>query len=94
MNRSSPTRRDFLEALAVTGAAIGAVSMFGAVSIPPEAMTAAAPCRSGVVSFHMDQPYIDATGTAPPYRPPHGARSAAAVAHLSEKAFLSEHFYV
>jgi hypothetical protein len=81
------TRRDFVAKLAVAGAAIGAFSIArGAICVaaPP------AP-RPAIVSIHMDQPYIDVTGTAMPYRPPQGVRSAAAVAHLSEEAFRSMH---
>ncbi|MGD0957576.1 MAG: twin-arginine translocation signal domain-containing protein [Candidatus Acidiferrales bacterium] len=87
------TRRDFVAKLAVAGAALGAFSMARGAVLPVEASAALGRVRREVVpfcevvSFHMDQPYIDATGTAMPYRPPQGARSAAAVAHLSEEAF-------
>ncbi len=40
-----------------------------------------------VVSFHMDQPYLDMTGAALPYLPPDGARSAECAAHFDEEAF-------
>ena len=43
--------------------------------------------RAAVVSFHMDQPYLDQSGAAMPYYPPPGMRSGDAVAHLSEEAF-------
>jgi hypothetical protein len=36
-----------------------------------------------VVSFHMDQPYLDLTGTAVPYLPPAGTRSGQPLADLS-----------
>jgi hypothetical protein len=49
--------------------------------------------RAEVVSFHMDQPYLDPTGTAAPYHPPSGARSASPVAHLSEEAFRRSQAY-
>jgi hypothetical protein len=39
-----------------------------------------------VVSFHMDQPYVDYSGTAEPYVPPAGARSAEFLASLDEEA--------
>jgi len=38
-----------------------------------------------VVSFHLDQPYLDWSGTAVPYYPPPGARSAEVAAHLTEE---------
>ena len=37
-----------------------------------------------VVSFHMDQPYVDHSGTAEPYIPPAGARSAEFIASLDD----------
>jgi len=78
------TRRDFVAKLAVASAAIcgarGAV-LFG------DAATDAPMNRREVVSFHMDRPYIDRTGTALPYNPPPGARSAEAAARLSEESF-------
>jgi len=37
-----------------------------------------------VVSFHMDQPYVDYSGTAEPYVPPSGARSAEHLASLDD----------
>ncbi len=87
------TRRDFVAKLVVAGAAVGALSMAPGAVLPAETSTApqrasreATPCRE-VVSFHMDRPYIDRTGTAMPYRQPQGARSAAAVAHLNEETF-------
>ena len=42
-----------------------------------------------VVSFHMDQPYVDYTGTAEPYVPPAGARSAQFIASLSDEAIAT-----
>jgi hypothetical protein len=42
-----------------------------------------------VVSFHMDQPYVDHTGTAEPYVPPAGARSAEFIASLSDEAIAT-----
>jgi hypothetical protein len=88
------TRRDFVAKLAVAGAAIGAFSMApGAVS-PVESLAGISESRAPVVSFHMDRPYIDVTGTAMPYRQPRGARSAAAVAHLSEETFRRMQCYV
>jgi hypothetical protein len=87
------TRRGFLGKLAVAGAAVG-----GAWLIPGGGMLSAAAADSRefpaeVVSFHMDQPYLDTTGRAAPYRPPAGARSAAPAAHLTEEAFRRAQSY-
>jgi hypothetical protein len=45
-----------------------------------------------VVSFHLDQPYLDLTGLEKPYIPPAGMRSGAPLAALSEEQVLSR-FY-
>jgi hypothetical protein len=45
-----------------------------------------------VVSFHLDQPYLDLTGLEKPYVPPSGMRSGAPLAALSEEQVLSR-FY-
>jgi len=42
-----------------------------------------------VVSFHMDQPYVDYSGTAQPYLAPAGARSADFIASLDEEAIAA-----
>jgi hypothetical protein len=42
-----------------------------------------------IVSFHMDQPYVDYSGTAEPYVPPAGARSAEFIASLSDEAIAT-----
>ncbi|MGA3294884.1 MAG: twin-arginine translocation signal domain-containing protein [Candidatus Acidiferrales bacterium] len=86
------TRRDFVAKLAVAGAALGVVA------VAPGALLAEASADSPrigreVVSFHMDQPYLDATGRAMPYHPPCGARSAAPVADLGEEAFRRAYCY-
>ena len=47
-----------------------------------------------VVSFHLDQPYLDLTGRAIPYLPPAGLRSAQPLAQLSEHALRSAHPYI
>ena len=47
---------------------------------------------SPVVSFHLDQPYLDLTGLEKPYIPPAGMRSGAPLAALSEEEVLSR-FY-
>jgi hypothetical protein len=48
--------------------------------------------RSPVVSFHLDQPYLDLTGLEKPYIPPAGMRSGAPLAALREEEILSR-FY-
>jgi len=73
------TRRTFMGAIALGGAAL--VVRAGALLAQAE--------REGspVVSFHMDQPYLDRTGTAVPYYAPAGVRSGDAAARLSEEVF-------
>jgi len=48
--------------------------------------------RAPVISFHLDQPYLDLTGRETPYVPPAGMRSGAPLAALSEEEVLSR-FY-
>jgi len=48
-----------------------------------------APPPDPVVSFHMDQPYLDMTGTAIPYIPPAGTRSGQPLAELSVEEFYA-----
>lgn len=88
MNELSPpkvpaslTRRAFVGVFVAAGFAIAAA--------PHKAMLAeAAVLRPrAIVSFHMDRPYIDRSGTAVPYYPPLGARSGQIVAHLTEEDF-------
>ena len=45
-----------------------------------------------VVSFHLDQPYLDLTGLEKPYVPPVGMRSGASLAGLSEEQVLSRYY--
>jgi hypothetical protein len=87
------TRRDFVGQLAAAGAAVGALSMaagaglFADTSASSRQACGQAVSFHEVVSFHMDQPYVDPTGAAMPYHPPRGARSAAPIARFSEEAF-------
>jgi hypothetical protein len=87
------TRRDFVAKLAAAGAAVGALSIAPGAGLLAGTSASSQRARGEVVSshevvsFHMDQPYIDPTGAAMPYRPPRGARSAAPVARFSEEAF-------
>src|SRR5215468_1729827 len=48
----------------------------------------------GIVSFHVDRPYLDLTGSGMPYVPPPGLRSAAMLAHLDETTFRCRYPYV
>jgi hypothetical protein len=83
------TRRGFLGRLAVAGAAMGRAWLIPGSGLLQSALDS----RVEVVSFHMDQPYLDLTGKAAPYHPPLGARSASPVAHLSEEAFRRSQAY-
>ena len=78
------TRRTFMGVIALGGTAL---------VVPASAFLRQAERADGggspVVSFHMDQPYLDMTGTAIPYYPPPGMRSGDAVAQLSEEVFRS-----
>lgn len=84
------TRRDFMAELAAASAAM--VASIAAAPIAEAAAVSRAP-RRPVVGFHMDQPYLDVTGSAVPYLPPSGLRSADPVAHLSEENFRRAHAY-
>jgi len=42
-----------------------------------------------VVSFHLDQPFVDFSGQCQPYRPPAGCRSGEPLANLSDTEFYS-----
>jgi len=88
------TRRAFMAQVAVASALASAASVISCAGLLREASAATREPRGEVVSFHMDRLYLDATGKAPPYHPPLGARSAAPVAHLTEEAFRSRHCYV
>jgi hypothetical protein len=77
------TRRDFISELAFAGAAMSPMAMLPAGIFAPGRMCA----RAAVVSIHMEQPYIDATGKELPYLPPDGLCAGAPVAHLSETEF-------
>ncbi len=74
-------RRDFIVELAIAGAAV--CTLPAGIVVPGQAGA-----RAAVVAIHMDQPYLDTTGRALPYRPPDGVRAGAPVAHLSEEEFL------
>jgi hypothetical protein len=81
------TRRAFVAKLAMAGAAIGTICAAPGAVFFGNAAPDVTGIRREIVSFHMDRPYIDRSGTATPYYPPRGARSAEPAARLSEEAF-------
>jgi hypothetical protein len=97
------TRRAFVARLTMAGSALGALSGFGWVREAAPALSTAgaltgvrqARCRATpVVSFHLDQPYLDWSGEGLPYVPPVGARAGDALACLSEaELFCCMHRY-
>jgi hypothetical protein len=72
------SRRDFLVTVPLAG---GALALLPAFTI----------AQGPVLSFHLDQPYVDPTGLAEPFIPPSGMRSGAPLAALSEEA-LSRYY--
>jgi hypothetical protein len=91
---SAVTRRAFIGEIALAGAALSALPMIrdGRATVGRGARVTRA--QGGVVAFHMDQPYWDASGVAVPYLPPQGMRSAAPIAHLSEAELRGMQCYV
>jgi hypothetical protein len=83
------TRREFVAQAVAAVAAIGAFSAApgAAAAVFGETRCSLWARREPVVSFHMDRPYLDWTGTAIPYCPPDGARSGEPAARLSDEAF-------
>src|SRR3974377_1133238 len=75
------TRRRFVSQLATAASALAVVGFEGL--FPPTASRSEDP-RPGV-AFHLDQRYLDRSGTAIPYYPAPGARSAEAAAHFTEE---------
>jgi hypothetical protein len=92
------SRRRFLREVAYAGGAATAGSLLvpSVLASSPlgvlARVPAVAPIAAGpVLSFHLDQPYLDITGGAKEYRPPLGARGGAAVAELND-AELSRYY--
>jgi hypothetical protein len=77
----SLTRRDFLWTAPVAGTAF---ALWPAVTFP----------NPPVVSFHMDQPYVDRTGLQKPYIPPAGMRAGAPLANLSDEALTRYYGFI
>jgi len=85
---SALTRRSFMYVMGAAGAAAAMPGEFLSLK------TTRTSRRGAIVSFHMDQPYLDWSGTAVPYFPPPGVRSGDAVAHLTEEDFRRSFAYV
>ncbi len=95
----SVSRREFLMVVPAAGAVLALASLDPRGPQSPggsEAAVGASNAPDGpnapVVSFHLDQPYLDLTGLEKPYVPPVGMRSGASLAALSEQEVLSR-FY-
>ncbi len=50
--------------------------------------------NEAVLSFHLDEPWVDGTGLAQPYRPPSGCRSGARGARPGEEALRRLNCYL
>jgi hypothetical protein len=89
----STTRRAFVRGLAVSSAVVAVAPGWAAAAdaaVATEFAHAPALTHAGptaVVSFYMDQPWLDVSGRALAYLPPAGMRSAQPLAELSEAAF-------
>lgn len=71
----SRSRREFLKTASFAGGALVVLPALPALMVR----------NDPVLSFHMDQPYVDASGLGKPYRPPAGARGGALLAAFSEQ---------
>jgi hypothetical protein len=88
------TRRTFVRGIALAGAAFGFIPCARATGLfaAPDASRISSPelnSSHAVISFHMDQPYLDASGSALPYNFPEGTRSVALAAGWSENVLRS-----
>jgi hypothetical protein len=83
---ASLKRRDFIGVLAGAAASL--------VLTPTLNLSAVRSVPSPVVSIHMDQPYLDWSGTATPYYPPPGARAGQTVAPLDEESLRFHYCYL
>ncbi|HEY8508367.1 MAG TPA: twin-arginine translocation signal domain-containing protein [Steroidobacteraceae bacterium] len=87
------TRRVFITYAAATGGAVVAAQMTMPLAAAPiiqcESERPVTHACEPILSFHLDRPYVDYSGTAEPWRPPRGLRSGAAIAGLSEEELRS-----
>ena len=87
------TRREFVAKLAAAAACVATAAKLPSVQSPAKCQASQPKPRANVVGFHLDQPYLDATGHALPYLPPAGLRSAAPIQHLNEQQIRSHNPY-
>jgi hypothetical protein len=64
-------------------------TLLASVTIRAGVVALASRRRRPVVSFFLDQPYLDATALDMPYRPPQGVRGGQPLAAMSEHEFRS-----
>jgi hypothetical protein len=85
------SRRKFLVNMTIAG---GALHAWPALSWNMEASVHVAPAVGvPVVSFHMDQPYLDLWGTAQPYLAPEGVRAAEPFCPCDDVLLRHHHCY-
>ena len=84
------TRRSLLKRMAAATSLIAV----GLPRIPAAAALALTRAARPVVSFHMDQPYVDLSGSAKPYLPPLGSRSASPLGALDAQELKMRHPYL
>lgn len=87
------TRRVFVTYAAATGGALVAVQMTMPLAAAPlNSCDSERPLKrtcEPILSFHLDQPYVDHSGTAEPWQPVRGLRSGDPVAQLSDEELRS-----
>ena len=92
--RVSVTRRTLAKQLAgafLAAAAAGAArtgvlrTLYGDAAGSRTRNPRISPQSKPVVSFFLDQPYLDPSGVGEPYLPPHGLRGGEPLARLSER---------
>ncbi len=85
------SRRTFVAGAAAVAGAWSSLLLPGTAR---SAVLAPAPARRApVVTFYMDRPYLDWTGTAEPYISPAGSRSGQPLAEVGDEAFFSRFPY-
>jgi hypothetical protein len=93
------TRREFIgraAAGAVSAASIPITAVCDLCKVQETGIPATPHARRSVpvVSFFLDQPYLDYTGLELPYVPPRGTRSGQPVSQLSEAAFRAAFYWL